>query len=949
MLKKLFRPKWQHTSPDVRIDAIQKLDSSNDEHRQILISLAHEDKDNDVRQQAIKRISDLNELQKLANCENPLIARFAMQRCADLISGVVDGLSDSERINALDNCSQPLLFEIAQLSAIKLIQEQAITQLTDQESLLKLATESPNSQIRCMAAVGIIEQEALKTAVKLLKNKDKGALQIVKNKLNELKKQDEAKRLTLQLQEELCQQMLSLSKSSYSPQYSSKYQHLQQQWQAIIEPDSAIKSHFDSAARQALALIEQHQEEERQRLINEESQIQQQQSQTKICDELEQLRSSINTAVAINTDASEDIQQQLADLTSRWKNITDEQAPHPREKMRYDKATREIGEYLTGAAKLIENQELLEKLKTSIASQPEQHTFSQLKQWSSQLRQTLNRINWPEQFPAPLQLTELKTLKEQLGSKLDALKVQQNQIIKTVRNELSQLEEMLESGATDAARKLQVKIRSNLDKLDGQESKSLEQQFHLLHKQVSEFEDWRQYATDPKRLSLVEEMEKLIEAPIPPQQKAQAVKQLQQEWKQLGKARNTQQIWKQFKQAADKAYAPCKIYFQQQAELRAHNLNQRRNICEQLKQFIAQTDWNNADWKAVEQIHTVAKQEWRLFTPTDRVQAKEIQQQFNTLLDELNKHLRTERQRNAEKKQQLIEQAKKLLVHEDIQEALEQAKKLQNQWQGIGITYRKNNQQLWQNFREVCDQIFERRNHEREAQQHEREENHQHALEICQRIRECAELDDSQLSESQTRIRELKDEFQALGPLPKQHYQDTKQQFQAACELFQQRLAGIGERQRYIALDKLAKCAEICTLLENTSDESQRASIQESWPEIVNLPSDWQQGIEQRYQQSLAAIASAEAKKDNETQLRQLCIRAEIMAGIDSPAEDQAQRMAYQMSRLSSGIGQARRENQDDFLELQVQWHCTGPVGNNYFPALQVRFQEAIKTAEQGK
>lgn len=937
MLKNLFRPKWQHKNPAVRKEALQKLDSSNPEHYQTLLEIAQKDNDSEVKQLAVARVSDLSLLKTIAADKSNSAEQAATQRYIDLVSGSVEGLDSKQALLELESCTQQLLFEITISSPVKIIQEQAIILLTQQDYLLQIVINKNNSQMRQLAVAGIVEPDTLKAAINELKTKDKRALQMARNKLKALKDNDRLLTEAIEQQEALCLQIETLAKSSYSPQYSGKYHHLQQQWNAIkTAVDEAIQTRFEKAASSCLRVVEQFQEEEEQRLTDEEQLRQQTAQQESICSNLEQLIAKLCTEEPVST---ENIDATIEASKNSWQSISEQQQSHPKEKMRYDKASRLLNDYLSANQQLSKNQESIDKLQEEIAELKGHFSFKQIRGWLKQMDKIASRVNWPEQITKAQQLTSLNDLNKQLHLELNKLEAQQQQIKTTLQQQFKELEKKLESGETDSARQTQAKIRSNIEKLPSHESKGFEQQLHRLHQQLSEFDDWRQYATDPKRLALCEEMEKLLDIDIPLQQKAQAIKDLQQQWKTLGNSQNTQQLWLRFKQAADKAYLPCKQHFQTQAELREHNFQQRQHICDQLKQFEEQIDWQSADWHGVEKIYSVAKQEWRNFNPVDRTKSQPQQKEFNALLDVLNEKLRDERQKNSQAKEQLVEQAKALIEQDDIQDAIEQAKKLQQQWNKIGLTYRKDNQSIWKNFRQACDQIFERRSQEREVEQHESEENLQAAVELCQRIRELASQDDTVLAESQGRFKTLKEEYQQLGPLPKQHYAPTNQQFQDSCEQFQQQFQGIGARVKIKSLSVLQDCALQCETLEALpGDDEQRNILAQSWRKPEQFNDEWWQAIDQRFQNALKSKGNADS---NEETLRTLCIRAEILADSETPAHDQQRRMEYQMNRLSAGLGQGKQNNtQQESEALHVEWCCSGPIKPATYPELKKRFME---------
>src|SRR5690606_17914896 len=75
---------------------------------------------------------------------------------------------------------------------------------------------------------------------------------------------------------------------------------------------------------------------------------------------------------------------------------------------------------------------------------------------------------------------------------------------------------------------------------------------------------------------------------------------------------------------------------------------------------------------------------------------------------------------------------------------------LQEAWQAIGITHHKSDRQLWSEYRQICDQIFARREQMRAAQRSEINQAVQDAEQQCQdieaSIQNISEYSDEQLN-----------------------------------------------------------------------------------------------------------------------------------------------------------------------------------------------------------
>ena len=77
-----------------------------------------------------------------------------------------------------------------------------------------------------------------------------------------------------------------------------------------------------------------------------------------------------------------------------------------------------------------------------------------------------------------------------------------------------------------------------------------------------------------------------------------------------------------------------------------------------------------------------------------------------------------------------------------------------------------------------------------------------------------------------------------------------------------------------------------------------------------------------------------ETTEQNEKKLRELCIRGEILRERETPSEDKALRMQYQISRLEHGFGQKEKDNQSQINALIFEWVAVGPVSDHSYSPL---------------
>ena len=86
-----------------------------------------------------------------------------------------------------------------------------------------------------------------------------------------------------------------------------------------------------------------------------------------------------------------------------------------------------------------------------------------------------------------------------------------------------------------------------------------------------------------------------------------------------------------------------------------------------------------------------------------------MQQEFSSTVQPIKVMIRTFHDSNSELKSALIEKVKAEFLSEDINLAIENTKKLQNQWRDIGYAGPKQDNKLWQAFRAANDQLFKKR------------------------------------------------------------------------------------------------------------------------------------------------------------------------------------------------------------------------------------------------
>src|SRR5882757_5425379 len=472
----------------------------------------------------------------------------------------------------------------------------------------------------------------------------------------------------------------------------------------------------------------------------------------------------------------------------------------------------------------------------------------------------------------------------------------------------------------------------------------LTNQLQSLDTRLNELKDWKSFSVAPKRAELLEEIESLVDSTLDPPVLAERIKGLQEEWRTLSKGagENLEADWQRFQEAARKAYQPCRDYFEAQSLARQENLQRREAMLARLVAFESGHDWERPDWRLVLVALRESKQLWRQHSPVDRAAGRELQQRFVAVTSKLQNRLDAAYAANVEQKQSLIERAQQLCTAEDSRQSIDEVKDLQRQWQAVGPVPRDEDHRLWEEFRQHCDAVFQRRQLEFAEYSTALEDNKLQAVAMCEELGAIAQLSGPPLLQSTARVTELRGAFAALGEFPRGVARELHGRFERAverCEAAVARQKLRDEEYSWTALLDAANRVRAYKLaLVREADTAQQDTLRQAAEDYFATVPQWPKGGHEAVKSALAGTASADVEA-NEKALRLLCIRAEILADRPSPAEDQPLRREYQVQRLVQSMGQGIAADASQMDTLTIEWVRTGPIEEATYAQLLDRFK----------
>jgi hypothetical protein len=155
----------------------------------------------------------------------------------------------------------------------------------------------------------------------------------------------------------------------------------------------------------------------------------------------------------------------------------------------------------------------------------------------------------------------------------------------------------------------------------------------FFERRKSHFEagDAERQANYDKQLALCVAVEKLADS-SDFKRTAEEIKQLQQDWKQLGPAPRDKgdETWKRFRAACDKFFERRQQYFTQLDEERGGNLKAKELLCEKVEALADAPDLDEAQ-AIVKQLNV----EWKAIGPAPKDKADEVWNRFRTACDKI--------------------------------------------------------------------------------------------------------------------------------------------------------------------------------------------------------------------------------------------------------------------------------------------------------------------------
>lgn len=878
---------------------------------------------------AIRRLADRDTLLKLASHdESQQIETAARKRLGVLLDSgelTLDELTQSVQ-------DEEQLFHICGYSLSA--GSQLIERITNENLLVQLACNAGTTQLRQMAANRIETQVMLESLLKTARNKDKAVYRIAQKKMEAYK--DVIARQAERTREvkSLCHRLEQLAKRNVDDIFLARKSGIEEAWSEysrFAEEEESVRY------ARALSLCERKaQEFNAQKQAEAEQRQHENQARAGLLQNLQQLKAFLQALVGPDIDP-EIARAQLEEIHSAFIQSRDETAARgigiEKEaadgRATFDAASAILNEYRAHGA-----------FTALVAGVREAEPPAGQGQYEA-LQRVLAHAQTLGQDPCLESIAEAQQALNNWRLRLETRQDQERQTIHEAYELLRRGNWAVSRGFVSRSNAILREIETKITDLKSVPA-GISTKTESLREEVAKLGDWRDFAVTPKKETLIRQMEELGGSALKPVDLANRIQALQQEWKDLSRGGQHQDeaLWQQFQTASDKAYEPCRAYFARQATERDNNAEKRQQLIEQLNTYLADYDWDNANWNDVEKTLKMAREAWQSYWPVPRRQTKTLQQTFDGIMDQLYDRLNAEYDKNRGLKQDLVDRAESLLAFEDTASAIEEAKRLQSQWRSIGRCKRRDDQQLWKQFRGHCDTVFERRHQETESNRQEQDGALREAEAIIDQLENFLFLSGDAFNIAKSGIDDLTAEFQAIGELPKAHRKAITEKFYQVIENVQAKIAQEKSDSKLHQWRNALMAAEAVRHYELAICQGEDAKFLQQQARLQldsneRLPCQVGDSLQQRYEQA-EHVDPADAGQ-RLTALRELCIRSEIATGNSSPPEDSGLRMQYQVGQLQQGLGQRESATETVMADIINRWIAVPAVPDEHYQALLLR------------
>jgi len=909
MIKSLFKPSWKSKSVDKRLRFIADVTISVSDNQTILENLASNDTDAGVRHAAMSKISNPQALYTLCHIHKNTDSReFAETAFRNLIQSGELTEKDFRTFLANNPKSSPILAKYCPHSDLR--NEIIIT--LDESDQANMISNIPYSATRVMVAKNIHSLGALEIARKSLKGRDKSAEKIIKAKIDLIHAKQKHDLENTALATSIREQMEALARYiAWSDEIKVKFFSLTKKWDTLeFDPSEEEKSLYNEAFAKVSADVKANM------AIGLSTQ-----SQEKIVSTLEATCTKVaeyplDKLLAKSTTLS----NELRELTWQWNKEIETTPPAENTQLRFIQTHQSL-ESAVAMSRCVSDLRIT-KNGSTMSDEAEHQSVDQ--QAKALLRAT-DRSDWSSNFPALASAGEATVEAKRVLNTANDKRKQAKDSLDNLHKKINRLFGAANRGDLNRAQRELASVVKAASHYEGKERKNLDERIQEATDSVNKMGDWKDFAVEPKLVDLCDQMEVLAKTEAPnPDKQAVKIKQLQEAWKALGSSSVSDTYWPRFKEAGDKAYEPCSIFFKQRRDTQRDNLKKREPLISEMNTLLETTDWEaKPDHKSVEEGVSQIMKRWKQVKDVEHGPGQKQWNKLSKVKDQINEKLGVEYDKNIASKHALTSQLEQMLAQDVTEQTFDKLQFIQGKWKQIGLTRRSEDQKAWVKFKASSDAVYEKIQNLRQAKRSVEDEQVEAYKQIHTQIHNLAKSTQD-MTVSDKEFENLEAQYKDLPALPngfpEKQVERLNQEYSKACNAYEGARARLDKAKLDNELAVLSSKAKLCSELEQLPEQTEQDEVSALLDKINSLELSNKQYIK-RFAKRLKKARDTD-REDYSAARRMLLIDCEILLDIDSPSEDKDLRLQTQLEKMKQqGIGNAST-SAASMAELNIEWLC---------------------------
>jgi len=454
----------------------------------------------------------------------------------------------------------------------------------------------------------------------------------------------------------------------------------------------------------------------------------------------------------------------------------------------------------------------------------------------------------------------------------------------------------------------------------------------------AELSQWQHWSDNQRRKQLCESIEELVGSGLHPDAIATRVREAQAEWTRLdaaeGHAPSGHAVhgWaRRFHAACRHALEPAKTYFRKRHELRKTHA---QVVTSALENAAALPDDAN-DWALIATTRHAIVDCLRTLDRVDPHERKTFARNLKAALTRLDARVAQHHAEIESAKAALIAEAQALTAGTMQRGAVAAARALQQRWRDAGNGRRDRDQAQWKIFRAALDAVFGKLDAERSERTQRDSESRAQAEALCNDMENLAR---ATTRPSRAEVARVESAWEAMGTRD----ESLLRRFRAAQADLREAGTRIERASRRAPYETWLARYRLCRSAERALDSPDALRVKWSATPDGEIASA---ALAARFEAACGAAEPADSIADGDDDaFRDVLVRLEIFAGVESPREDHERRRALQVERLSARLrgSTASVPPHQELAALLALWTDLAPPAS---PALDARLERDLATA----